>query len=128
MRSKLITNDFAIINHAFGDRCVQAFNYDIFGKRIELFFEDYYDITSKAQKNRRCIFTIEGWKDDYSIPYDVTRQDEKKSYMDAHMGIFDMIMKMEYKSDFFEITTGNIDGRYATYGMELPQLSLSEVG
>lgn len=120
--------DFKAIEFAFGDRTIQAFYYDIFASKIELFYEGYYDVSTGQYKNISCSFVIRDWKKAYSIPYDIEQKNTKRYDLDKYMYVFFIVMDIKFDSenDIFEITVNSIDQKYCTYIFEQPTMYIEE--
>lgn len=120
--------DYNAIKDAFSDQLIQSFYYDIFGKKLELYYEGYYDIYTQQYKELSCVFIIKDWQKAYSIPYDIEQKITKRYDLDVHMGVFFIIMGMEYdvNTNVFEITINLINNSYCTYIFEQPKMYILE--
>ena len=118
---------FEVIKNAFSDDWVQAFSYQIYNKKIEIYFDRYFDSYEEILKDVTCKFVIWDWHSAYSVPYEVEYNDVVKQDLDKNMGIFFMIMDMELRDDFFEIIVNTIDGRFVKFFFQNPKLDIVEI-
>ena len=111
------------LNYSFDDEPVSKFFYDMDNKKIEVHFKGYYDLQKEnILIEKPCVFTIRDWKEAKSRV-----GDEEKSYdLNKHMGVFSMILYMEFNSDDLEMLVNTIDNRYITLIFKEPILSLKQ--
>lgn len=109
------------MKYSFDDEPVCKFCIDLKNKKIEMYFNSYFNITENEEINQPCIFVIENWKNAKS-----KIGDEERMYdLNHHLGIFSIILYMKYNDNkILEILVNTIDNRYVTLFFEEPNLIL----
>jgi len=108
--------------YSFDDEPVSKFCYDISNQRIEVHFTGHYDLQKENNNfiTGPCIFIIENWKEAKSKIGD----DNKLYPLNNHIGVFSMILFMNFSNNSLEMLVRTIDNRYVTFIFLEPNLSL----
>lgn len=96
------------MKYTFDDEVISKFCYDIINKKIEIYFEAYYDLNLGESLNQPCILIIENWVNAKSKFVG----DAKFHELEKHLGIFSMILSLEEKNDDLEIIVNTINNTY----------------
>jgi len=107
------------IEISFSDIPVSKFCYDIDGKKIEIYFPGYHYVQSGDYIEQNCCCVISNWEDAKSKVYN----DDIFFNLDKHVGIFSLILHVEYCNDILEITVSTIDDRYIVLRFVAPEVS-----
>lgn len=104
--------------YSFDDEPVTKFCYSLVNRRIEIHFDAYYEVDGYIERPGTLI--IENWKDAKSK----IATEEKWCELDAHMGVFTIILSWEYKGEELEIFVNTVDNRYVSFLFVEPMLSM----
>jgi hypothetical protein len=109
------------LGYSFDDEPVSKFCYGRSNRKLEIYFNSYYDLVRDEYIEAPCIWTIENWE------YAKSKiGDEQKLYdLDRHLGIFWMIFYLKYNDDGeLEMLVNTVDDRYVTLFFKGARLSL----
>ncbi|MDY3315927.1 hypothetical protein PG275_10235 [Riemerella anatipestifer] len=107
------------LKYSFDDEIASKFCYDMDNKKIEVHFTGYSDEKERFL-NKPCIFSISNWEEAKS-----KRGDEGKfSPLDKNIGVFSMILYVEYDGNKLELLVNTIDDRYIVLLFTNPEVDL----
>lgn len=108
------------LNYSFDDEPVVKFCYDIQNKKIEIYFDRYFDLEKNIFVESKCVLIIEKWQNAYSM----LSQIEKKHELNRHIGVFSMILYLKSSEEYLEMLVNTLDNRYVTLIFESPEIVL----
>lgn len=110
------------LEYSFDDEPVSKFNYDLASRKIEAYFNGYFDLQKNEYIDLPCKFIIENWEYARSLV-----GDEQKQYdIGEQIGFFTLILYMKYNDDNeLELLVNTVDNRYLTIHFKSPKLSLT---
>lgn len=108
------------LTYSFDDEVSSKFCYDGDNKRIEVYFDGYYDISSSRYIDRPCVWVIEDWSDAKS------KVSAEGAYTDLekHLGIISMVLSSQINDATLEVTIITLDNRYIDLAFIDPRLNL----
>jgi hypothetical protein len=106
--------------YSFDDEPVRKFCYDIENNKIEVHFSSCFDNANNQNYDQPCVFVIEKWKEAKSKIGD----DEKQYEINKHIGIFSMILYMNWQHEELEMLVSTLDNRYVSLLFKGSKLSL----
>lgn len=107
-------------DYSFADEPISKFCYDMGNKRIEVSFMGYSDLSKNKYVEEQCTFIIENWK----VAGSRIGDDGKLYDLNKHIGVFSMILTMEFENDELKMLVSTVDNRYVTLFFKGPNLIL----
>ncbi len=100
------------LEYSFDDEVVSKFCYDMFEKKIDIYFTGYSDtIKNECFLDKNCVLTIENWssaKSKIDNPNDI--YDYKD--LDVYIGVFSMILHIEKQGEDLYLSVNTINDKY----------------
>ena len=95
------------LSFSFDDEIVIKFCYDLENKKIEVYYDGYYDLKQDSKYIKTpCCFIIEKWEEAKSQILD----DKRKYDLNSHIGIFKIILSMEFENSELILYVANLNG------------------
>ena len=113
MKNKLV--------YSFDDEVVSKFCYDMDNKKIEVYFNGYFDLLKNEYVERPCLWVIENWSDAKSKLSSETKYDA----LENNLGIFSMVLFLENEEKKTNVTVNTLDKRYVDLVFIEPKISFS---
>lgn len=102
------------VDYAFDDEVVSKFSYDLENKVIEVYYPGYIDIKAGTRIEEECVFAIKNWSSAKSKFGDDVRFYD----LDKYLGIFSMIIHIEYSNGYLSLIVNTINDTYITLKFE----------